>query len=98
DGQGRGPMPPKGQLAELHFDYDDLVLITETAKDKLSMIVAMPYRAVSPETYAHGAGFGDMSIGTKTLLLDCELIQVSFQMLTYLPLGNSLKGVGNGHV
>jgi hypothetical protein len=98
DGKGKGPRPPKGALAEYHFDYDDLVLITETAKDKLSVIVAMPYRAVAPETFASGAGFGDMSIGTKTLLFDCELLQISMQMMTYLPIGNSLKGVGNGHV
>jgi hypothetical protein len=98
DGQGRGPRPPAGARGEFQFDYDDLVLITETAKDKISAIVAMPYRAVSPDTYAHGAGFGDMAIGTKTLLLDCELVQVSMQMLTYMPIGNSLKGVGNGHV
>jgi hypothetical protein len=98
DGQGRGPRPPAGRLGEYHFDYDDLTIITETAKDKLSMIVEMPYRAVSPDFYAHGAGFGNMGIGTKTLLFDCELMQVSMQMKTYLPIGNALKGVGNGHV
>ncbi len=98
DGRGRGPRPPNGRIAEIRFDYDDLVLITETAKDKLSAIVEMPYRAISPDTYAHGAGFGDMAIGTKTLLFDCELLQVSMQMKTYLPVGNPLKGVGTGHV
>jgi hypothetical protein len=98
DGRGRGPMPPKTGLAENHFDFNELVFITETAKDNLSAIVGMPYRSVSPEILPHGAGFGDMWIGTKTLLLDCELLQVSLQFLTYMPVGNSLKGVGNGHV
>lgn len=98
DGRGKGPRPPAGRIGEGQFDFDDLVLITETAKDKLSAIIELPYRSVSPDTYAHGSGFGDMAIGTKTLLFDCELLQVSMQMKTYLPVGNFLKGVGNGHV
>ncbi len=98
DGKGRGPMVLAGRLPGGPINYDDLILITETAKDKLSAIIEMPYRAVSPYSYAHGAGFGDMAIGTKTLLFDCELLQVSLQMKTYLPIGNAFKGVGTGHV
>lgn len=98
DGMGRGPRPPAGVIGPIQFDFDDLVLITETASEKFSAIVELPYRAVSPDIYAHGAGFGDMAIGTKTLLYDCELMQVSMQMKTYLPVGNVGKGVGNGHV
>src|SRR5262249_14363464 len=44
------------------------------------------------------SGFGDMWIATKSLLLDCELIQFSFQFKTFLPTGNFTAGVGTGHV
>lgn len=98
DGMGKGPRPPVGRRGEHQFDFDDLTLITETAKDKLSAIIEMPYRSVSPDNYIHGSGFGDMAIGTKTLLFDCELLQVSMMLKTYIPIGNVTKGVGNGHV
>src|SRR5262249_59679245 len=39
-----------------------------------------------------------MSIGTKSLLLDCELIQVAFQFVTYIPTGQAKLGTGTGHV
>lgn len=97
DGRGKGPMP-LARFSGAQYDLDELVLITETAKDKLSVIVEMPYRAISPDSYIHGSGFGDMALGTKTLLFDCEMLQVSMQLKTYIPIGNTLKGVGNGHV
>jgi hypothetical protein len=47
---------------------------------------------------APASGFADMVIGTKSLLLDCELLQLSFQFKTFLPVGNFTKGLGTGHV
>src|SRR5262249_54045801 len=32
------------------------------------------------------------------LLLDCDLIQLTFQFKTYLPTGNPVQGLGTGHV
>src|SRR5262249_44573415 len=55
-------------------------------------------RANDRDNYPHGAGFGDMALGTKTLLCDCELMQFSMMMKTYLPLGNAFKGAGTGHL
>lgn len=98
DGMGRGPKPLAAGVFGGDFNFDELVVITETAKDKLSAIIEFPYRAVDHDNYPHGAGFGNMGIGTKTLLCDCELMQFSMMMKTYLPIGNALKGVGNGHV
>jgi hypothetical protein len=46
----------------------------------------------------HSSGFGDMSITTKTLLLDCELLQFSFLFRTSIPVGSAPKGLGIGHV
>jgi hypothetical protein len=39
-----------------------------------------------------------MQVGTKSLLLDCELIQFTFQFQTFIPTGNFTKGLGTGHV
>lgn len=44
------------------------------------------------------SGFGDIIIGTKAMLLDCDCIQITFGFKTYLPTGNFLKGLGTGHV
>jgi hypothetical protein len=44
------------------------------------------------------SGFGDMVVGTKSMLLDCELIQFTFQMKTFIPTGDFTKGLGTGHV
>ncbi len=46
----------------------------------------------------HAAGFSDMNLGTKSMLLDTELLQITFQFRTYLPIGRASLGLGNGHV
>ena len=53
----------------------------------------------APAGPCHGdSGFGDMSIATKSLILDCELMQVAFQFTTFLPTGNFTAGLGTAHV
>jgi hypothetical protein len=39
-----------------------------------------------------------MNITTKSLLLDCDLMQITFQFRTFVPTGNFPKGLGTGHV
>ncbi|HEX5272151.1 MAG TPA: transporter [Gemmataceae bacterium] len=46
----------------------------------------------------HASGFGDMTVGTKTLLLDCPILQLSLEFKTYIPTGAFTKGLGTGHV
>jgi hypothetical protein len=79
-------------------NYHDLGLYTEGATSKVGVYTTTAYRSVDPFNYERGAGFGDLSFGTKTLLFDSELLIVSLQFTTYLPTGNFLKGVGTGHV
>ena len=38
-----------------------------------------------------------MIIGTKSQLLDCELMNLTFQFKTFIPTGNFTKGLGTGH-
>jgi hypothetical protein len=91
-------------------DLTSLSLYTEAARGMFSAFVSMPYDHFEPSPSVANAslmtsnpvcpssGFGDMTIGTKSLLLDCDLLQFSFQFSTFLPIGNFMKGLGTGHV
>src|SRR5262249_60324112 len=46
----------------------------------------------------NASGFGDSVIGTKSMLLDCCLMQITFQFKTFLPAGNFTAGLGTAHV
>jgi hypothetical protein len=83
---GRGP----GVLPTV--SADNISFYQEVSSGAFSLIVDTPYNSVS-----QGSGFGDLGIGTKTLLLDSELITSSFQFMTYIPVGNSTNGTGTGH-
>jgi hypothetical protein len=98
DGSGRGPKPAGPFLGETRLNYNDLSLYTEAATGKIGVIFEMPYRMIQPERDSSAGGFGDMNIGMKTLLFDCELLQISMIMRTYMPVGDTTKGLGTGHV
>jgi hypothetical protein len=73
-------------------------LYNEVAVERFSIFTEINYLNVEPTLFPAASGFGDMNVGTKSLLLDCELIQFTFQFKTYLPTGNFTKGLGTGHV
>src|SRR5262249_37097162 len=98
DGKGKGPPPVAPHLGEGALDYNQLNLYTEMAIKKFSFFVEVPYLSVNPDFDPYAAGFGNMNLGTKSLLVDCELLQLAFQFRTYIPIGNFRKGIGNGHV
>jgi hypothetical protein len=98
DGKGKGPPPVAPHRGEGALDYDQLSLYTETAIKRFSFFVEIPYLSVSPNFDPYAAGFGNMNLGIKSLLCDSELMQLAFQFRTYIPIGNFLKGLGNGHV
>src|SRR5262249_9406984 len=63
--------------------------------------VSPAYYAIDPNVFGvseHQSGFGDLTVGTKTLLLDCELMQFGFEFKTFIPTGAFTKGLGVGHV
>lgn len=75
--------------------------IDPTTAPASAVIKGMPDPATGmtgPAVCCPEAGFADMNIGTKAMLLDCELIQITFQFKTYIPTGNFTKGLGTGHV
>jgi hypothetical protein len=89
---GRGP-----QNVERRVDYDELTLYQETAAGAFAFFVETTYRGVEPANNAAHSNFGDINLGTKTLMVDCELMQCAFQFRTYIPTGNSRNGLGTGH-
>lgn len=98
DGRGKGPRPVAPLRAERKLRYDDLVMITEGGTGAISVIAETSYRTQQGDVTGHAAGFTDLRIATKTLLFDCELLQISFMMKTYTPTGTFTKGLGVGHV
>ena len=55
-----------------------------------------PYRQINQSYAPTQAGFGDVNFGTKSLLFDCEMLQVAFQFRTFMPSGNFTNNLGTG--
>ena len=92
DGRGRGPKPQFGALGVPRVDIHELQQVTEAASGRASVSVSTPYRSVHPQFAASAAGFGDITIAAKSLLLDTELILFSFQFSTYVPSAKPREG------
>lgn len=60
--------------------------------------LAVTTNVLNPVFCCPESGFGDLILGTKSMLLDCHLMQITFQFKTFLPTGNFTKGLGVGHV
>lgn len=98
DGSGRGPKPVSPFKGETRLRTNELNMITEGGTGRITVITEMPYRNIQPQLAPHASGFSDLSIATKTLLFDCELLQIAFMMRTFIPSGSTGKGLGVGHV
>jgi hypothetical protein len=96
-GKGNKTFAGRGVVGETGLQYDQLYLYQEAASERGSLFIEIPYRNVSPNTSAHQAGFSDLNFGTKALLFDCEMMQLTFQFKTYTPTGIASKGLGTGH-
>lgn len=100
DGNGKG-LRPSGAAGIPRADYHELSQYTETAAGPgFSAFVSTPYRSVNP-TFSDppsAAGFGDISLGTKSVLFDSELFLLTLQFKTTLPVGQPGKGLGTGHL
>jgi hypothetical protein len=101
---------PRGSILRgwSYLDMNMMSMYTEAAAKGASFFVEIPYESFGAHPNApnaapnfgalrHAAGFSDMNLGTKALLLDCELIQLTFQFRSYMPIGNFTQGLGNGH-
>src|SRR5262249_4114420 len=78
-------------------NLQQIYLYQEAAGERGSLWVEMPYRQVDPLFSPLTAGFGDLSFGLKSLLLDREVLQIAFQFRTFTPTGNGSKALGTQH-
>src|SRR5262245_867891 len=81
---------------ELSVDDTELTLYQEVGIDAFSFFIEMPYRMLEPQVNLGASGFVDLNLGTKSLLLDCELMQITFQFRTFIPTGAPGRGLGTG--
>ena len=95
---GSGIKPPVPQPVFVNID-EGTYSMEAGAAGKMAFFLNFPYRLVNTnDTYAGGAGFGNMSLGTKSVLIDTELLLLTFQFKTYMPIGNASRGTGLGVV
>src|SRR6266404_8291108 len=87
----KGPPLSKFQLSGIN--WHELSQTWEYAVDRFSFFMNTPYRFVTND----GAGFGDMMIGTKSLIMDSEILLLGTEFKTFIPISNFHKGLGNGH-
>lgn len=79
-------------------NYHELSIYTEFGTDKFSFFIDTPYRSLRADLTGGAGSFGDLTVGTKSVLTDSELMLLSFQFKTIIPTGNQGRGTGTGHV
>lgn len=100
DGNGKGPKATNPAIKSVpYIDYHELSLVSEIAAGPASVAISVPYRTVNATPFGKdAAGFADMTVTAKSLLVDSELFLLASQFRTYIPTGNFGKGLGTGHV
>lgn len=99
---GDGPLPPTPPptappYVDTSVEFNELTSYSEAALKKFGVFVEVPYRSIDPNVSNSAAGFSDIKVGTKSVVFDCELLQVAIQFKTYIPSGVSFQGLGTGH-
>jgi hypothetical protein len=89
----KGPGRP-----ETSVDYHELSLYNEFGTAKFAAFVDLVYRSQDADINGGSGGFSEIRVGTKSVLVDSELVLSTFQFRTLIPIGNPGKGLTNGHV
>jgi hypothetical protein len=90
------PGPP---LAETSVNYQDISAYLEAALcNRFSAFVEVPVRFLDPELNRVSDGLADMNAGFKWAFVACDERYLTFQLRTYIPTGNSERGLGTDHV
>jgi hypothetical protein len=78
-------------------DTDEAHVVMEAGTERFSIAVDTPYRFWESDV-ASKAGFGDIAITTKSLLIDCELLLMALEFRTSIPSASAGQGLGIGLV
>ncbi len=90
---GKGPGKPESRV-----NYNEISMYAEVGTPKFSFFVDTPYINLHGDANGGAGSFGDLSLGTKSVLLDSEMLLTTFQFKTTIPTGVPGKGTGVGHV
>jgi hypothetical protein len=93
-----GPLGPGLPRPEPRVDYQDLSSYLEvTAAERLSVFVEVPYRFLQTEVNGNADGFTDMNAGFKYAFISGPDLVATFQLRTYVPIGDARRGLGTDH-
>ncbi|MBV8309065.1 MAG: hypothetical protein JO344_01575 [Planctomycetaceae bacterium] len=87
---------PRRPISNLFARLQQVYIYQEAAGPHGSLFVEYPYRQINQSWAPTQAGFGDVNFGIKSLLFDCEMLQIAFQLRTFMPSGNFKDNLGNG--
>jgi hypothetical protein len=71
-------------------------IYTEIAAGNVAVTFDMPFCLTAIDQGGGGSGFGNMVVGTKSTVFDCELLQIGMSFKSSLPVGVTISGLGNG--
>lgn len=92
------PTGPGLPLPEVSVDYQTIESYMEYAfGPRFSGFLTAPVRFLNPQVNDPEAGFGDMETGVKYAFISNPDMVTSFQLRTYIPTGNSTRGLGTNH-
>lgn len=96
------PPDPKAAgppLPETRVDYQDFTAYGELAYNhRVSAFLEIPVRLLNPEQNNNTSGLADINAGFKVAMISCPDTVFSFQFRTYIPTGDSDRGLGTNHV
>jgi hypothetical protein len=97
DPEAAGPGP--GIVSDLNFQQ--LYVQGEyAARDRVSVFAELPVRWLQPQTvntFSNQSGVGDLRAGVKLALADTAEQMLTAQVRTFLPTGDSRRGLGTDH-
>jgi hypothetical protein len=85
------------RITNLNARIQQFSVYQEAAGERGSFFIEYPYRQINESYMPTQAGMGDLNFGIKSLLFDCEMLQVAFQFRTYTPTGAAMNNLGTGH-
>jgi len=94
--QSLGGMGPN--LPERSVDYQDVRFQLEMGGPKFSAATEVPIRVLDPDINPNTAGFADMNLTTKLVMVDGKRWQVTQYFRTYFNTGFAPRGLGTGHI
>lgn len=106
DPNSPGPPPGSNIVIPKSLNFQQLYLTGEYAPvSRFSAFVEVPFRwiqaqgltAGSPGSFPNQAGISDVRAGFKLAMLASSQHYLTFQLKTYFPSGDSIKGLGTNH-